>query len=98
MSIFCCWLIWFSSVALRGGLQRVDDGRFGLALAFLDRGDEEAAEALAPPAASIASTGAISPLAPRRLPMAASAAGRARRRRRRSKNRLVGRTVDAQRL
>ena len=34
-------------LALRGGLQRVDDCRFLVALLFLDRGDIEAAEAVA---------------------------------------------------
>ena len=34
-------------LALRGGFQRIDDGRFLVALRLLDRGDVEAAEALA---------------------------------------------------
>ena len=67
--------------ALRRGLQRIDDGRFLVALVLLDRGDVEAAEALVRSPASAASTGAMSP-----LPSAAcrsrhrAPAGRARRR------------------
>ena len=47
VSIFCCWLTWFSSVRCCGGLERIDDRRLAVALLFLDRSDEEGGKALA---------------------------------------------------
>ena len=46
-SIFCCWVSLVLEFALRRGLERVDDGRFLVALLLLDRGDVEAPETLA---------------------------------------------------
>ena len=46
MSIFCDWLIWFSSVRRSVVSSMIDDGGFGVALVLLDRGDEELPPAL----------------------------------------------------